>query len=430
MKTTLFIEISEITARIMVYNEVDQLCHYVDTTGGYGKKSIPLDIHYLKEGDILIGEDAITYEEEEGSNYIESILHAQDEVVLDYILVLINKVEDLIPGLTILNIVIVSDQLKFGSKTFKHMAKAKKKDLEISQLSIDDAIAGWIYGKEKTLDHQKKLLVSYFDYKKLISFRVNILPDTHLIELTKYSIQFDLNAIHDFYMHALMKSHNIEDHKISHHQMKQLYSHQKATLHKQLMLDKDVNVYSSLFFPPRKIVLTYETYKTFQDHWYEQLISENGISQWDVLKTVDQHFISGGYDLIQFCHNFDDLEWLSQDFDEYLLLDGGYRFYETMLKGKEIRFKQSLDYSIGVFNEKEFYPIVEETDQFFEHYEVELLLTDYQEDIQLFSKVKEKIIPIYNIPMKEPKKIQRILLKIDLNQDKEIEEVLYELRRL
>ena len=94
MKTTLFVEISEITARILVYNEVDCLCHYLDITGGYGKRSIPLHIHYLKDGEILIGEDALLYDEEDGSNFIESILYADVTIAKDYIIILQKKVEE------------------------------------------------------------------------------------------------------------------------------------------------------------------------------------------------------------------------------------------------------------------------------------------------------------------------------------------------
>jgi len=59
-----------------------------------------------------------------------------------------------------------------------------------------------------------------------------------------------------------------------------------------------------------------------------------------------------------------------------------------------------------------------------------VILSEYQKEIQFFSKVNETIKLVYTLEIEEILKLQKVLLKIKINHDKEIEEVSYELRRL
>jgi len=426
MKTTLFIEISEITARVLVYNEVDEKCHYIDVTGGYGKKSIPLYLHYLKDGEVLIGEDAIIYDQEDNSVFIQSILYAKISHQVTYIKVLMGKVEELIPELKVTNIVIVTDQKAFKSKDFESLLSDELGSMSLTRISVEKAMAGWY----KLHGYKDKVTTSYLDYKKLTYYNIDSQKDTSLVTITKDQINLDLKAVNDYYINLLRHLHKDDFNEVTKFQITQLYNNQKATLHKQLLSHKDVNVYSSIFFPPKKLVLPYESYQRFKNTWYEQFNELGGISTLKQLETVDKVISSGGYDLINFLNSFDEFDFPTDHYDEYLLLDGAFHYYQCLLHDEELIYKQSLDYSIGVFNHKEYYPLIEEDTQLKDHYEVELILSDNHKEIQLFSKVKESIKPLHTLVIEKPSKLAKILLKIKLNNDKEIDEVSYELRRL
>lgn len=427
METTLFIEISEITARVLVYNEVDGLCHDIDVTGGYGKKSIPLHIHYLKDGEILIGEDAIVYDIEEDSRFINSIIYAKEINAVDYINVLNKKIEKLIPDLRIATIILITDLRKFRTKEFQSIFISKLKTVDLQIISIKEAMAGWFY---KNLSPNQEITTLYLDYKNLYIYNLSNHTKSDAIQITSEKIPLDLNAIHEFYINILSQLHQKADTTFTKHQISQLYNSQKATIHKQLLGDKDVNIYTSIYFPPRKLVVPFKVFKEFKENWYKQLSIEGGISVLKRLKFMDKVIMSGGYDLINFLNSFSTFELPTKDYNEYLLLDGGFHFYESVLSGKDIIYKQSLEYSIGIFNDQEFYPLIEEHEEFINSYEINLILTNNQKEIQLFTKINQNIKPMYTLKIAIPQKIQRILVKIEINNDKEIEEVSYELRRL
>lgn len=426
MNTTLFIEISEITARVLVYNEVDEVCHYVDVTGGYGKKSIPLHIHYLKDGEVLIGEDAIVYDQEDDSKFISSILYASRQNQIDYIRVLLEKVEELIPELKIINLVLVSNKKGFSNDEFRSLINKSLKHISYTLLSVEEAMVGW-YHKQNL---NSNLTTIYLDYKNLLYFDINRLEEDTLITINSKSINLDLNAINEYYINLLGQLHKDGLNDFTKFQIRQLYNNQKPTLHKQLVTHKDVNVYSSIFFPPRKYVLDYKKFKAFKDTWYEQLIATNGINSIKYLESVDKVVSTGGYDLINFLNSFDEFDFPNYNYDEYLLLDGAYSYYQSMIKGQELIQQHSLDFCIGVFNDKEFYPLIEEDIEFRDKYELELIVSDYQTEIVLFSKVNESVKPVYTVTIDEPRDLSRLILTIKLSNDKEIEEVSYELRRL
>jgi len=427
MKTTLFIEISEITARVLVYNEVDGLCHDIDITGGYGKKSIPLHIHYLKDGEILIGEDAIIYDIEEDSRFIESIIYAKEINAVDYINVLNKKIKKLISNLRMTTIILITDLRKFRTKEFQSVFRSKLETTDLQIISVEEAMAGWFY---KNLLPDQVITMMYLDYKNLYIYNLNKHTKSDTIQITSEKTPLDLNAIHEFYINRLSQLHQKTDTAFTKHQISQLYNSQKATIHKQILGDKDVNIYTSICFPPKKLVLLFKEFKEFKENWYEQLSTEGGISILKRLESVDKVTMTGGYDLINFLNSFNTFELPTKNYNDNLLLDGGFHFYESVLSGKDIIYKQSLEYSIGIFNDQEFYPLIEEHEEFVKNYEIDLILTDNQKEIQFFAKTNQTIKPVYALSITTPQKIQRVLVRIEINNDKEIEEVSYELRRL
>lgn len=429
MKSTLFIEISELTARILLYNNADDMTHHIDITGGYGKRAIPLAIHYLEDGDILIGEDTLLYEVEEGSTYIESILQDDEAVVADYIYVIKNKVEELTPNLQLSNIIVVSGNKRFGSQALLDMYRRLDKETFLSLISIREAIAGWCY-QEIENSKVKELNIGYLDYKFLNAFKIIQKSDTGLLNITEINQVFDLDLINKYYLNQLKSMHSIEDNQVTTHQLNQLYHNQKATIHKQQLNSKDINIYSSMVFPPVKLVLLAEDYNSFQTDWMKQFETQNGVSLLNKLKVVDKFIITGGYDSMNFVKQVALESGLNFDYEENLLLDGAYEFLKLSQSNINIIYKQTLDCVIGVFNNKEFYPLISEEVEFSDHYDVDLVLTDYQKELILYSLIDNKIKPIHTIEIKEPMKIQRVLLNIHINQNKEIEEVSYELRRL
>lgn len=432
MESTLFVEMNGFSARLMLYTMAEDQQHYLDITGGYGKKSIPLYMHYNIEGEVFIGEDAFFCDIEDGSEFIHILNNNEIQEKADFIEVLLEKVKGMIPDLIIFRLVLISNHSTFKSKAFEEEALIRlnkvfghqEKAYQIQSLSYTQAIAGWLYyhGKGKTG-------IIYLDEEKIYLYNPQK-ENQNKVFLNEKALPFPLNKIDEFYLNELHQQHFEDYNHQEEHQIRQLYNNQMSQLQQQVISQKKVNIYSSILFPPRKLELHYEVFNQFWELWKQEFMNPLEKMFKEVFKDVDEVVLSGGFDKQHYLMNESIFKRVEPIKSESLILEGAYVYIDHMLKKTEILGLETMDQTIGIYNEGSYLPLVTSTDRMMEKVCFDLLLTNHQDELQFYSKEVDKEQLVYTLKIVEPKALQRIIVTIEFNLEKEIKEVSYELRNI
>jgi hypothetical protein len=333
-----------------------------------------------------------------------------------------NRVLDLIPLFEIESIVLISNDSLFNEDMFIPLC-SKKLNLNqtrVNVLSYQQAMAGKYL--QDNCDISNYL---YFDYENLYLYQFHSIEDK--LKSNMLIVNAPLNNIDTYYQEMLTTLHKSTE-IVDKHKIIQLYHSQRATIFQQFKIVKDVNVYSSILFPPMKIILRSHEFLEYKTQWINEF-NETGLKKLKCAIDDRPIQIAGGYDFIQFIGQLHITESISANYDENLLLDGGF-YYMSTSQGEDLFIKETMGRTIGVFNEQQFYPLIDSNQELKSEYKLNLLLTNNQKEIQLFVKNGDSIESSHKIVVDDNKQYKRMIVYLTINSEKEIDEVSYELRNV
>lgn len=247
------IEMYATSIRLIAYDNVEENYSEIDITGGYGKKSIPLYCHYVQDEPLpLIGEDALLYDEEE-ILFVESI-YESEQWFNDYMKVLLSKVSNHHFRDTLTQIIFIYPQYM----TMRHLMDLRMiNDIPVQWVTFETCSSSY---ERFRFEHYNELIHSNFIFDELNVYVGTYEDNTFFCK----TIPFSLLECDIYYRERLKSFHSQE---ISDFKILKLYDSQKSIIQQQILTKKDVNVYSSLSYPPQKITLKYQEIFEFLRQW-------------------------------------------------------------------------------------------------------------------------------------------------------------------
>ncbi len=433
MNNSLFMEFSNNSVRLVMYTE-DNCFVNVDITGGYGSIYIPLMIHYIDD-DIFIGEDALTFDLEEISRFAFNINDEDNVTIADYICVLIDKIHNQTPYKKIDRLIFVEsngyiyESFNNALPKLVHKKFSIFKSIELIGVLNKDAIAG--YAMEYGTDFD----IAIFDQYKISKYSLS--SNNNKIQLLVNDDIMDFTVIDKYYLNKLALNHYervydelelLEQHKLS-----QLYKGQQVSLHKQFAMNKNVNIYSSITFPPKKITLDYDEFQ--QTYTKVNAQYNKNITNWIASTQKTKFMYCGIGQYISLIKSFKG-ETRGEIFNENLLVEGGFIYLKYLQTNINILEDTIIGYNIGLLEHGEFIPLIRKEYPLTEIIDIDILITDNQTHVKLYTNDKEEIKLVGTIDLTEILRkyrvdnIIRIGILMKMNQNKEIKEVNYELRKL
>lgn len=412
----------------------------LDISGGYKSPSIPLAIHYLSD-EVLIGDDAYTFELEEESLLCCDFTQAKNQWIYDYFKLLMDKVKDRTSNNEFSELVLIHDELSFISKFVTWFSEGGMKpsnglSLRISELPIEMAIGGYIktmsdLGEAAAGNSNKHFLWISPDH--VLGFAGSIKAGQ--VTILKEDLNIRLNTFDEYIKNLLANEHfNIgfkEIDSVQKHKVNQLYDGQKMILWKMWDQDKDVSLYSSISFPPKKIFINSREIK---------MDMSLKLSKW---KAEIKDYIQDKEDL-RWCVTGDMVllkEMTNDSFASFKRMDdltvlGAKAYLEVKKTGIELVKTEEYNKVFGFMEEDTFIPIFKDGEPKGKliHYQADLIFTKIPETLNIYSHEKDDLIDDlkleYKLKLLKKDELQRIHINIFMNKRSEIEEVRYELRRL
>lgn len=408
MKLSVIIELYATSMRVFTVDE-RQNYHELDITGGYGKKSIPLYMHYqLDEEQPLIGEDALLFDMVE-----KQFIHSAFESVYHfkmYFSVLIKKVKEISPEYRIDRLVFIFFEDMFPRNQFDHNLIRVILEIPVFWVNRLNCLRGYI--EMHSVEPRAQYL--YIDEGSLYLVAV----DAYKFNTNRFKLP--LTEIDDFYLNRLGRFFGMseEDYRIV-----KLYETHKGLLHQGILTKKDSNVYSNLSFPPQKIKISYSEVFEFIRQWE----SEYSIEILTALRkrTLNSiHYVGTGHDLPIFKHVFGK-NLKNMKIDEMAFVKGSIRFLETVQS--DVIFNKG--YSL-YFNEERV-ELIRPMDTFTQHYRIELIVTGDVDRLELFESSLEgnQGERINCLELRPQSAVSIVEYSICFDLDQKVSEVYYEVRR-
>lgn len=428
MQTTLFLEIGYQTVKIAVYHQADEQLHFLDITGGYGKRAIPLQMHYISDDDVyLIGEDAINYEVDETTIYYKNVLNEDSIKMCCFINGIIGKVQVMIPNLNMTQLVMIYNGDERINAMIKGISEYYKKQLiQVQYLFFVEAVASW-YLKEGI---KNKIQYHYFDDEVVHYIELIPLDESHVF-VEKYKRHpFLLGLIDSFYINYLNKAHKKEQKKT---ELYRLYNDQMTTLYSQMTKEKDVSVYSSLEYPPIRIKVAKEKVTLFLERFEEEFINDYKV----FVEEKERGYYSGAYNKKIFVDALLDMKVKQIQYIENSLLEGGYYYFSQQLDDNFIK-KNMTKCNIGVLDSEGRFIKIDIKPMIIKNWnEINLVMTHFEKKInivEVISNVEQPEILEYKtikrIEIENPSMLLRMKIMILVNEEGQVEEVRHELRNL
>lgn len=284
MERTLIFELSAASLRLFAAEQLSS-CIELDITGGYGKKTIPLYIHYSNDGELpLIGEDALLYEEIE-ERFVESAF-AHPDYFYDFIAGVLSKCSAFIAKESISRLVFLySDFLE--EETLKALRAICWDGYETPQwIPFVKCIEGYIASQKEALNDsadikncngtkissdvkissdKTKTQFLYMDgqYAYCVSYRFDV--------QTIHKVMLPLSQIDAYFLEYLAIAHGLST---SDYRVLKLYESQKSFIQQSVLIQKDISVYSNIQYPPQKIRLSYNVIFEFIRQWESEFSVE------------------------------------------------------------------------------------------------------------------------------------------------------------
>lgn len=410
MNNVLIIELYTTTLRVCLFDQFSNSFSELDITGGYGKKAIPLFLHYVEdETKPLIGEDALLYDEEEKS-FIKYMLK-DEQSFLAYFEVLIHKLSDqytLTQGDRI--VLIYSEE-----QCFEHL-KSISKLLGHTTLWLGIKECLGSCGSIAETKDSDEFLILTFD--EVLVYQVFVQGNT-----TKTSVsEFPMTEMDDFYM-EMIKSHHEE--AINEYKILKLYEAQKGLIQQQLLTQKNVNVYSSLQYPPKKITLDFKLSYQFLIQW-EKAFSVPFLQQISKMPFKVIYIATTYFDhpLIRTVFGKKSHRFITIDF---LLPKGAIALLQESVNKFKTRSLESFDNAYHIRTNDLDVEIISKGQEFTQKIEIELVLTDFQNVIELHQIGIENSLKS-ELHIKSDKNIQLIQYIMLFDERQNLCEVYYELR--
>lgn len=430
MELSLVIELYETSLRIFTVDSLYQ-CSDVDITGGYGKKSVPLYLHFQQEEDEpLIGEDALLYDVIE-LQFIDSI-YCSSVYFVEYMSVLLKKVKNIIHEGNLTRLVFVFSE---------EQGYITEQDYKLIEF-IEGMPVFWI--------SRRKSVKSYYESQKLNDKRQGLYIDDRYLyismfeenEIENYRFEFSLKTIDDFYLNLLSRYTMLEKND---YRVIKLYEGHKGLIHQGIINQKDVHVYSNLTFPPLKITI----YNAEVFEFIRQWESEYSI---EILSFIKKHksslfeFLGTGHDL-PIMRNVLGKRLKEMGINDRALAIGSVYYLDTGM----IEDTFNKGYFLQYKNER--IDLIRAGDIFSSKYKVELVVTHDVDKLELFETTKDfsngqsddsidarsdstveltKSInePINSLKFSEKADIAIIDYSISFDSDQKVSEVYYEVRRI
>lgn len=406
MEDTLYIEFNSNSCKLAIYESMNERFSMVDLSGGYGSIRIPYALqenHWEEEQQVLIGEDAINFDLHENSRYIENVWeHPKDWVI--FVSILVKKVKELYQDCRL-------------SKLFCFVHEAKQ---------VDE--------RKEPLETELNMDVIFVNGRQIFDLYVEIhaqigkkylglyLEDGLYLYSKEQKAQqklFLFAKVFDDYVMSYLRDQVAGKEKLSviqNHQLKRIFYQQRIYLFRKLFAGKDVSIYSSVTYPPKKITFSAQEFLNF---FYEKT-SGHELKRWvedveiilgadeveDLIKNIGMGLVTDAYMLLQLLYEY------SRKHESISIQQD---FYETDIglvekNGSFIRIATLEKLEIG---EHRFRFLLDEC------HEVKLVLRR-QEAIE--------ICRIIDLP-KDPW-FRQLFLDINIDENYRLNEVNYELRRI
>jgi len=418
MNVTLFLEICSSIGKLMLVEHEDLVCRYIDITGGFGRRELPLAIHYTNDNERLIGDDAYEFDYGEHAFLIESVRDTDIKHRRDFIVALMTKIENQMPQYKVSKLVIICGPKDYEEKVW---------DMDILPkphiVKYKEAVAGYCLRFFK--DSKDALPIHYFDGEE--DYIYNVFNQDKQIYVEETKARVPLSDIDQYYLDLLYKEHKKHDEKIKRSWIKSLFVKECQRLYRQLAVNKDIKVYSSITYPPIQINLKQKAFNHFRQEWIDAFKLGD---LYNVEEQMTDGFIyCGRSEWIQLVK--DAFSSFTGHLEEHLMLDGAYAFLELQ-ESEKLSLKISeplvskLGITIGVMSGDQFISLLERGSHLKSEYCFDMILTDYEEILDIWIDENNEKKRIRTLPIKHPSHILKIKLFILMNGDREVKEVYYE----
>ena len=415
MDATLWIELGENRCAFAIEDVEEMTLQYIDLTGGYGVMQVPFKIAYLEdEKDVLCGEEAEAFGH---AIWAGESIHS----TFDFLNKCMGKIENQYHSYTIRNVVLIN-AINFETNSCDVLEKmlAARRKFDIIWISVKEAFVGYGY-REKI--HEGTCIYLNESWSEQLFFRYEDLLREIISENKRKQIA--LQDIDRYYLNQLKEKHkNIYGKEVDIDAIRRTFGEQKLILYRQMQRAEDVNLYTSIEYPPQKITFSYTSFKTYFDRWLSlnsALIEVSGQKIW----------VSGGYNKeVYWRHLF---KGYSYEYDEHMLIKGAKTFLDFRQehnKGLCTKTKTQWGYAI-IDDKKRRIPFILPGEEYQKEYVINILLTNFECKVPFLfldqDMTEKHLFNLYIHPENERTQIE-ISLKISI--EGQIEEVKYEYRPL
>ncbi len=411
MKVTVWMELGENKSAFAIGDYFGENLEYIDLTGGYGSMQIPLKIAYIEDEDAVVcGEEADTFDNAVWAGITP-------EWTADFIQHCLYKILQQYHG-DIVTTLILMNGAGFSAKHCQSVQKklAEQNSIQIQWISLKQALVG--YGYDQGLNDA---WLTYFNSTKSMHF--HFVKDDLEKEYVDEIIQRPtaLEAIDQFYLQTIQAAHRkIYKKEIDLQRIEQTYNDQKMLLYRQVQSKQDVNLYTSIYYPPKKITITYAEFIVF----FEQWVQKNTIA---LNSELTQSIISGGYNQEIFWQKLmDDGRY---QYDEHMLFIGAKAFlnYRNTHNG-DLCTSTKTHWGYGIIDQDRRRIVFIRPGQIYQkRYVIELILTDYQRSVP-FVKYDENMQEshLFNLYIYPKHATTYVTMTLEISIEGQIKEVNYE----
>ncbi len=438
MKRKLFLEIYAQSILIYIKNDKGSI-EPMDLTGGYGTLDVGLNLLILNQ-ESFVGQDALQFDLDDKGRYLDNVLSGDIDFIESYLVTLLDKIRDYTSYKNLDQLVIIHDH-HHGIESLKKRYPKRFEDLDLDYVTYTEAVAG--YG----CHHQESLVI--VDEERIRSYKVHkVLVEESRKRCSVISSDYEVNTLYldNFYQDLLADELELmskeEKKPLSDtlaHDLRRLYLTQKNTLRKlHLGMDR-VSIYSSISFPPRKVVIE----RVSIEGAFEKLKGQvdNCLKSLEVLKedkdSVDDFLLSGRWEI---------LRWVLPD-DKFMGLKGGQGllsygadyYLEERESGNDLLSVSSLGFTIGII-EEEYHPLVFEDEPYHKGISLDLMIEDDIEEVTLYKEKEGQVKELARVSLDnhldkgffnhDNLGFRRIKIYLNFDSNKEVKEVYHEFGKL